>query len=154
MSSTRRVFIHRMTFLGGGVVLLGGACSRSNGGDRSSDNKSADPRLTQPRTSKHLTFTNAEYVVLSAAVDRLIPRDEDPGALDANVPFYIDKMLTTPELLPMHDDMVAGLNALDRRSRGQWEKGFSELTPAQQDALLTEFKTRIRSPAKRGFWSS
>jgi gluconate 2-dehydrogenase gamma chain len=134
MSSTRRVFIHRLTFLGGGVVLLGGGgCSR--------DRESPPPSpASKARSSRHQTFTNEEYITLSAAVERLFPHDEDPGAIELGVPIYIDRMLTAPELAPMRDDLVAGINALERRSRGQLEKSFATATAAEQDALLREFK--------------
>ncbi|HZH03546.1 MAG TPA: gluconate 2-dehydrogenase subunit 3 family protein [Myxococcaceae bacterium] len=132
-SPSRRVFIHRLTFLGGGVVLLGGACSK----ERDTPDRPAKDPLG---VSRHQTFTNPEFAVLSAAVDRLLPRDEDPGALDADVPVYIDRVLTTPELAPVREGLIGGVNALDRRSRGLFQKGFAEASAAQRDELLTLFK--------------
>lgn len=126
------------------MLLGGGGCTR----DR--ERSAAEP--PKPRSTRHLTFTNSEYAVLSSAVERLIPRDEDPGAIDAGVPVYIDRMLTTPELSPMRDDLIAGLNALERRSRGELEKGFAEATPAEQDALLREFKDADPSTGEARFF--
>lgn len=145
---SRRVFIHRLTFLGGGVVLLGGA------GCKKSEPLAAPPppaTATAPATgapTARKTFTREEFAVLSAACERIIPRDEDPGALDAGVPGYIDRMLQSPELEKMKDDFIAGTAALDRRAkRLSGGKGFAQATPEQQDAALTAFKD---SPAASG----
>jgi len=40
-----------------------------------------------------LWFTEAEFRVLCAACDRLIPEDDSPGAVAAGVPDYIDGLL-------------------------------------------------------------
>lgn len=131
---SRRVFVRRLTFMGGGVVLLGSACAK----------KKEEPPKQQPPpqalTSSHRTFTNPEWDTLSAAVDRVLPRDEDPGALDANVPEYIDRMLQTPELEQMRANFVPGLAALERRAQKMFKTPFAKATPAQQDELLTLFK--------------
>jgi gluconate 2-dehydrogenase gamma chain len=136
---SRRVFVQHLTFLGGGVVLLGGC------------KEPAKPAAPAPPpealTSSHRTFTNAEWKTLSAAVDRVLPRDEDPGALDANVPEYIDRMLQTENLQQMRQNFVPGLAALNRRAERMFKKPFAECTPAQQDELLTLFKD---SPEKSG----
>ncbi len=138
---SRRVFVHRVTFLGGGAVLLGGGCKR--------DEKPAPAPPTTPEalTTAHLTFTDGEFATLSAAVDRVLPRDQDPGALDANVPEYIDRMLQTEALQQMRQNFVPGVAALERRAQRMFKTSFAAATPAQQDELLTLFKD---SPEKSG----
>jgi len=136
LDSTRRLFVQRLTFMGGGVVLLGGAC-------KDSKEKPAGSKASQgPRvlTSSHRTFTDDEWPALVAAVDRVLPKDEDPGALDANVPEYIDRILQTPQLEQMRNNFVPGLAALSRRSERLFKVPFAKATPAQQDELLTIFK--------------
>jgi gluconate 2-dehydrogenase gamma chain len=137
---SRRVFVHRLSFLGGGVVLLGG-CKK--------EEPAPPPPTARPQalTTRHLTFTDAEFATLSAAVDRVLPRDEDPGALDANVPEYIDRILQTEQLQQMRQNFVPGLAALERRAQRMFKTSFSEATAAQQDELLTLFKN---SPEKSG----
>ena len=138
---TRRVFVHHLTFLGGGVVLLGGC--------KDEPKPAPPPAATTPvaLTTSHKTFTEAEWATLSAAVDRMLPRDEDPGALDANVPEYIDRMLQTENLQQMRSNFVPGVAALDRRAQRMFKTSFATATPAQQDELLTIFKN---SPEKSG----
>ncbi|MDP2273550.1 MAG: gluconate 2-dehydrogenase subunit 3 family protein [Archangium sp.] len=130
---TRRVFVHHLTFFGGGVVLLGG-CKE--------DKPAAPPPalVKAPLTVSHKTFTDAEWATLSAACDRMIPRDEDPGALDAQVPEYIDRMLQTEALQQMRANFVPGVAALDRRAQRMFQVPFAQAKPEQQDELLTIFK--------------
>lgn len=87
-------------------------------------------------TATHKSFTAEQWAVLVAAVDRVLPRDEDPGALDANVPQYIDHALTAQQLKKMKVDFANGLNALDRRCERMHKVGFAKATPAQQDDVL------------------
>lgn len=127
------MFLHRLTFMGGGVVLLGGpGCKKEE-----APKKPAGPSVL---TTSHRTFTNDEFAVLSAACERILPKDEDPGAIELGVPKYIDGALQAPELQKMKEQFLAGLNALDRRAARAHKKGFHELPAEQQDALLTLFK--------------
>ena len=121
-------------------MLLGAACDDSK--KPSSNPPPAPPKpapapvAAQP-TATHKTFDAAQWAILSAAVDRILPRDEDPGALDAHVPEYIDTALQAQQLKKMKIDFVGGLNALDRRCDRMYKVGFAKATPAQQDDVLT-----------------
>lgn len=135
---SRRVFVHRLAFMGGGVVLLGGACTDEK---KPSSNPPAAPpkpaKVNEPLTTSHKTFTNEQFAVLVAAVDRILPKDEDPGAVEAGVPQYIDTALQAQQLQRMKQDFSGGLNALDRRCQRMHKVGFAQATPAQQDDVLT-----------------
>ncbi|MFL5321554.1 MAG: gluconate 2-dehydrogenase subunit 3 family protein, partial [Myxococcaceae bacterium] len=86
-------------------------------------------------------------------VDRIVPKDEDPGALDANVPEYIDRMLQTPEMHQMKVDFVAGTAALNRRSVRMFQKPFYEATPAQRDELLGLFRDSRQGTGEENYYS-
>ena len=131
---SRRSFVKRVSFFGGGAVLLG-AC-------KDDKPKTADVKpLEKPvLVSSHKTFTNEEFETLSAACERILPKDEDVGAIEAGVPQYIDAMLQTAELTKMRTDFVPGVAALNRRSQRMHSVAFSKATPAQQDAVLNAFK--------------
>jgi gluconate 2-dehydrogenase gamma chain len=135
---SRRVFVHHLTFLGGGAVLLGG-CKQ--------DEPKAPPPPKQALTSSHRTFTDGEWLTLAAAVERMLPKDEDPGAVEAGVPEYIDRMLQTEQLATMKQNFVPGLAALDRRAQRMFQKAFHQCSVEQQDELITLFKN---SPEKSG----
>lgn len=137
---SRRVFVHHLTFLGGGAVLLGG-CKKE-------EPKAAEPPpRKEALTASHRTFTDAEWLTLTAAVERMLPKDEDPGANEAGVPEYIDRMLQTEALQQMKQNFVPGLAAIDRRAQRMFKEPFHHCTAAQQDELLTIFKN---SPEKSG----
>lgn len=138
---SRRLFVQRLSFFGGGAVLLGGACKKSESAPADAGQRAA------AMTSSHRTFTNAEWVTLNAVVDRVLPKDADPGALDANVPEYIDRILQTPQLEQMRANFVPGLAAIERRAQRMFKVGFAQATPPQQDELITLFKN---SPEKSG----
>ncbi|RKG64052.1 gluconate 2-dehydrogenase subunit 3 family protein [Corallococcus sp. CA054B] len=142
---SRRTFIQRLTFFGGGVVLLGGiACKRSKEAEAP---KPAEPTGTTSAGQALRTFSAFEYAVVAAATERLLPRDEDPGAQDADVALYLDRIMETQGLESMHRDFIQGLSALERRAQRMFQKGFAQATPAQQDELLAIFKD---SPAGSG----
>ncbi|MBJ6761094.1 gluconate 2-dehydrogenase subunit 3 family protein [Myxococcaceae bacterium JPH2] len=148
---SRRSFIQRLTFLGGGVVLLGGiACKR--GSDAPPPPAPPASTGTTAKGQALRTFSRFEYATVAAAAERLLPRDEDPGALDADVPIYIDRMLQTPELTQMRHDFVTGLAAMERRAQRMFQTGFAQATPAQQDELLAIFKDSPQGSGEAHFF--
>lgn len=127
-------------------MLLGG-CKDDKPADAGAPAVAKSPKAARPLTTSHLTFTDDEFAIVSAAAERILPKDEDPGAIDAHVPQYIDRILQTAELQKMKGDFVPGVAALDRRCTRMFQKGFVEVTPEQQDEVLTIFKD---SPEKSG----
>jgi len=138
---SRRVFVQRLTFMGGGVVLLGGAACKPSGPAR------AVPDARVELSTSHRTFTDEEWAIVVAAVDRMLPADQDPGGVEAGVPEYLDRMLQSPLLSQMKTNFLSGLPAVDRRAQRLFKVGFAKATPAQQDEVLTVFKN---SPEKSG----
>ncbi|RKH29334.1 gluconate 2-dehydrogenase subunit 3 family protein [Corallococcus praedator] len=147
---SRRTFIQRLTFFGGGVVLLGGAaCKRSKDPEPA---KPSEPSGTTATGQALRTFSAFEYAVVVAATERLLPRDEDPGAQDADVALYIDRILETQGLESMHRDFLQGLAALERRADRMFQTGFAKATPAQQDELLAIFKDSAAGSGEAHFF--
>ncbi len=109
----------------------------------------------------YVFFNAAEVAFVEAAVARLIPKDDlGPGALEAGVPYYIDGQLAswygeagrwywqgpwqagTPQQgyqLPLKPSEVyrAGIPAVNAYTQKQFKADFADLTPAQQDSVLT-----------------
>jgi gluconate 2-dehydrogenase gamma chain len=87
------------------------------------------------------TFTPQVYTTLGAACERLLPRDQDPGAIDLGVPAYIDQALTSPELAQIRTLLQRALPDLDEKARQRHGgKGFHEIATDDQDALLSELQ--------------
>jgi len=135
---SRRVFVRRLAFVGTGTVLLGG-CKKK---EEAPAPAPARPRLKRPDvlTVSHQTFTDDEFKTLIAVVNRVIPRDQDPGAVEAGVPEYIDAALQMPQLKRMKRDFPPGLAALDRRCQRMHKLRYYEASPEQQDEVLEIFK--------------
>ena len=84
------------------------------------------------------TLTSGEADLLDAIVARLIPTDANgPGATEAHAVRYIDRALGGA-LASSRQAYTSGLAALDRYARSSRGKAFTELTPADQDAVLTD----------------
>ncbi len=81
-----------------------------------------------------------EAADLEAVVERIIPSDNTPGAKEAGVIYFIDRSLQT-----FNEDQVpfarAGLKDLNKRAaKRKAGSRFSQLGPAEQDAILREIE--------------
>lgn len=110
-------------------------------------------------------FTDQEWPLLNALVDRLIPADETgPGAVEAGVAEFMDKQMDTPyghgklwymegpfnEKLPLswgyqlhfapRDLYRAALAELDTSVRKRHDKAFTELDDALKDDVLRQIE--------------
>jgi gluconate 2-dehydrogenase gamma chain len=84
------------------------------------------------------SLTAGEADILEAVVGRLIPTDANgPGAVEARAVHYIDRALGGA-LSGSRPAYTAGLAALDGFARSSRGVAFTELTPVDQDAVLTE----------------
>jgi gluconate 2-dehydrogenase gamma chain len=75
---------------------------------------------------------------LTAACERIIPADETPGATDAGVPAFIDRMLSDWYDQPERTRVIAGIESLDALSRTRFGRAFAACANTEQDALLIE----------------
>ncbi len=92
---------------------------------------------TQAREAfEHLTAAEADAV--EAIVERLIPSDANgPGAKEARVVHYIDRALGGA-LASSRPAYAAGLAALDRYAQSSRGKPFLQLSPSDQDSVLSD----------------
>lgn len=72
-----------------------------------------------------------------AAAERIIPATDTPGATDAGVVTFIDKMLADRYTPEERRRFLAGLEELDGRCRSLRGKTFVDCTEADQVAVLT-----------------
>lgn len=89
-----------------------------------------------------------EYAVLSAATGRLIPSDDlGPGAIEAGVPIYIDRILAGYQSALL-ETYQQGLSALDAAAGG-----FAVASEDDQDATLTDLDADSVADAPEGFFT-
>jgi hypothetical protein len=74
-----------------------------------------------------------------AAAERIIPADETPGATDAGVAEFVEKIATDWYSDEERERLLAGLASLDQRSRSTTGTGFATATEVDQGALLLAF---------------
>jgi len=93
------------------------------------------------------TLSAAEADTLEAMVARLIPSDSNgPGAAEARAAHYIDRALGGA-LASSRQVYAAGLVAVEHYARTSKGASFIRLSPADQDAVLTD----LESNAATGF---
>ncbi len=80
-------------------------------------------------------FTTGQQQTLQAAVDRIIPGDDFPGAWEAGVGDYLYRQLAG-DLRSYLRIYREGLDALDAEAQAASATPFAALTAEQQDLLL------------------
>ena len=126
-------------------------------------------------------FNPAEWALIRAACDRLIPADDiGPGAVEVGVPEFIDRHMQTPYAagdiwymqgpfveaapqfgyqgrLPLRDILRVGIKALDAHCRRELGgKTFAQLDHAQQETLLKaaeEAKLELETISAKEFFN-
>lgn len=147
ISQPRRVFLTRLALVPLTAVAVGSAPVAAV----------AEPVADGYRPT---FFNSAEWALLVAACDRLIPHDDvGPGAVELGVPEFIDRHMLTPYArgeiwymrgpfreapsefgyqgsLSLRDILRAGFAAVDAECRRRHGKVFAELSAADQEATL------------------
>lgn len=188
VDTSRRKFIKNTGLVVGGVAggsLLGGLLVNQHGTvETSSSNKSSSEETSSP-TRARMFFTRFEdFVVLEQATERIYPKDDNgPGAIELDVPYFIDKQLAgqwgmnvddyrqgpfskTDTLAPENQADYAretrgkvfleGLRKLNSESNKRFDKTFDEASEEQQIELLQDFengKVKMRLIPSEGFFS-
>jgi gluconate 2-dehydrogenase gamma chain len=147
------------------LTILGGVVAAAGAAGASRHTMAADTAMhamAKHGADKNLYtfFTEDEVAFVKAAVARLIPADDlGPGALEADVPYFVDRQLAgvygagarfysegpfgarTPfqgyqwPLSPAELYQV-GIAATDQYCKQTYRKRFAELDPTQQDGVL------------------
>jgi hypothetical protein len=82
-----------------------------------------------------MRLTGEQQQTLRAAVDRIIPPDDYPGAWQAGVGDYLARQFEG-DLLPLFHVYSAGLTALEAESVALFQQSFVLLSAEEQDTLL------------------
>jgi gluconate 2-dehydrogenase gamma chain len=139
---SRRDLLKRAAAAGAAATTAGRA-SPSDASDRLEPSVSkalhGDDAAVGREPLENLTATEAD--LLEAVVARLIPTDANgPGATEARAAHYIDRALGGA-LAPSRAAYTSGLAALDRYARASRGRAFTELSTADQDAVLIDVET-------------
>jgi gluconate 2-dehydrogenase gamma chain len=115
----RRQFLKNVSIAAGSAALFP-ACSKQSGRWR--------------------FFTESEAETLRAICELIIPADEDPGAIDAGVPDFIDRQLAGP--YRRHQKTYRkGLVGIDETSQAMFGIRFAALNRNSQTAALKSLES-------------
>jgi hypothetical protein len=108
-------------------------------------------QVTAPVAAGPSYFSESDYATISKLADLIIPRTDTPGAIDAGVPHWLDRHVsTTPEL---QEKFKQGLAYLAEQARTVNGTAFTALTEQQQSAILQALSTDADA-AKSGFFQT
>ena len=84
------------------------------------------------------------------AAERIIPASDTPGATDADVVTFIDRMLADWYNPDERDRFLAGLRELDATCRARHGKDFADCDERDQVAMLTAFDHEVSTRRRAG----
>ncbi|WP_033919424.1 gluconate 2-dehydrogenase subunit 3 family protein [Sphingomonas sp. 37zxx] len=82
-------------------------------------------------------FTTEQRALMTALSERVMPTTDTPGAIAAEVPQFIEKLLADWALPEDRVPIVAGLDSIEARCRADYKVAGAKASAAQHDALLT-----------------
>ena len=107
----------------------------------------------------------SQSAIVSAAAERILPRTDTPGAIDAGVPAFINVLYSDIMSAEERQKLTAGLAAVDAAAKAGDGRPFAALAADRQDGILREiaraeegrdpgFFTLFRSATILGYFSS
>ncbi|MDG2166983.1 MAG: gluconate 2-dehydrogenase subunit 3 family protein [Opitutales bacterium] len=91
-------------------------------------------------SSEPVSFSSAQWKSVETITGRIIPTDEEPGAIEANCVNFIDKVLANEDKA-QKSIYEKGLTELNTVSRKRFDKAFIDLNEVQQDEILAKLET-------------
>jgi hypothetical protein len=89
---------------------------------------------------------------VAAAADRIIPKTDTPGATEAGVSAFIDRMLTDWYTPAERNRFLVGLPELDTRCRARATRDFLDCPEADQVAVLTALDDEVSATGTHDHW--
>lgn len=91
-------------------------------------------------SSKPIVLSAGEWKLVEAISARIIPADDEPGAIEAGVVNFVDKALANEDkaLQPVYKAGLAGVDAVVQK---RFKKIFVELTASEQDEVLVALES-------------
>lgn len=87
---------------------------------------------------------------VTLAAERILPASDTPGATDAGVASFIDRMLADWFDAAERERFLAGLPELDQRSRTRASRDFADCSDADQVAVLTALDAELSALRQAG----
>ena len=106
------------------------------------DSREAAHAASQGQAPQYRALTQQQAEDFGAAADRIIPRDDAPGARDVGVVFFADHLLASfsPARKPAFEQALVTLNEAARK-RVPTVSSFASLSASDQDEVLRSIET-------------
>lgn len=119
------------------------ACKKvDSGADAGSPRDGGDASTTPAKAVSTHALKPLQRETLGAAVERILPTDQDPGAKEANVIEFLDRELAYPGNANVAAVIMSGIVALDRLSLRHGGQRFAALSADEQDEILREVQKK------------
>lgn len=128
--------VDRRTALAGIIGLFGAAVYPPIARAAGVAQLSAPPAISEGAPSAPV-FSAAQRELVKQLSERVLPTTDTPGAVAAGVPEYIEKLLADWSLPADRAPILAGLDAIDARSRQDFAVAATAASETQHDQLLT-----------------
>ncbi len=90
------------------------------------------------RTGEERAFSPDQLRLVGALAERVLPRTDTPGALQARVDLYIETIVSGYFSIEDRETYLRGLGEVARTARERFGLAFEECPPARQDELVAE----------------
>jgi hypothetical protein len=147
--STRRDLLRILTVTSAALPALGEARQENKEVETQPGHLHAGPAIKIPEPSKPTFFQPAEFRVVEALSERIIPQSDTPGAKEAGVALLIDKAIVADPTLA--EPFRAGLADLNAASVSSYGHEFVDLTEHQQIEVLIPMSLQPDSPMGKFF---
>jgi hypothetical protein len=81
-------------------------------------------------------LTEAQYTLVTAIAETIIPRTDTPGATDVRVSDWVDLVVAEYYTDAERENFRTGLDAIDARAKEVGGVPFARLSPAQRDEVM------------------
>ena len=92
-------------------------------------------------TASRIALSVEQRALVSAISERIVPATDTPGAIAAGVPAFIEMMLVDWYEPTDWQQFMNGLGVFEGSARIQFGKPFAEISPEEQDLVLTQAMT-------------
>jgi glucoside 3-dehydrogenase (cytochrome c) hitch-hiker subunit len=128
--------MQRRQFLGMAAITLGGMVhTRALAALIGSEEKALFYQCNDTAQSVN-AFTDRQRKIVSGIAETIIPKTETPGALEADVPKFLELMVSDWMTPAECDDFLRGIAEVELAAQKVYKIGFAACSPDQQQELL------------------
>jgi hypothetical protein len=99
--------------------------------------------ITTNSSSPNSALSTEQQQVISLLSERIIPKTDTPGAIEAGVPEFINVIVTDWYTCDERRDFLSGINEMESYCLQQFNCSLVQATSSQHDLVLAEFESKV-----------